>query len=437
MKTIRINRSSDTRLPHSVRSYIDGFAHEFSETDEWTKIAHIAYRLKRGVNLLPSFMEDIEQHMADPAYHNYENTAKQSIASYIELLRIDENYVLSMELAESNTFPKLFQLLTEEILYRYWEENVNDDKIECHFDDVHYDYDEIASRYADATTARRDFIKYISTSQETLRNIEVDKHSIKQKNGWAMVAENLYGLTLWSDKEEDERIYPGDATFIHNFNSKVESKYKNIVGVPPMPFSGNLLDAKVVILTLNPGYVEKVNKDLCMAMIPAQKEQLLCLMRNALTFQGEGIYDGYECSRAQGDYYWQKAFDQLAIEAYGKPSSEIYHPIFHDIAFFQLIGYHSEKFRYSSGIKHLPSMIFTNLLAKYLATKTDKTFLILRSESLWKETFGEELWSKLEKEGRLITKGHKGISQKITRGNLKKDNGFDKLVKLLKNDSHE
>ena len=63
-------------------------------------------------------------------------------------------------------------------------------------------------------------------------------------------------------------------------------------------------------------------------------------------------------------------------------------------------------------------MIFTNLLAKYLATKTDKTFLILRSESLWKETFGEELWSKLEKEGRLITKGHKGMSQKITRGNL-------------------
>lgn len=437
MKTIRINRSSDTRLPHSVRSYIDGFAHEFSETDEWTKIAHIAYRIKRGANLLETFMEDIERHMADPAYHDYENTAKQSIASYIELLRIDENYVLTMELAESNSFPKLFQLLTEEILYRYWEEKVNDDKIECHFDDVHYDYNEIASRYADVATARRDFIKYISTSQETLRNIEVDIHNIKQKNGWAMVAENLYGLTLWSDQEEDERIYPGDATFIHDFNSKVDSKYKYVVGVPPMPFSGNLLDAKVVILTLNPGYVEKVNKDLCMAMGAGEREQLLCLMRNALTFQGEGIYDGYECSRVQGDYYWQKAFDQLAIEAYGKPSSEIYHPIFHDIAFFQLIGYHSEKFRYSSGIKHLPSMIFTNLLAKYLATKTDKTFLVLRSESLWKETFGEELWSKLEKEGRLITKGHKGMSQKITRGNLKKDNGFDKLVKLLKNDSHE
>jgi len=37
----------------------------------------------------------------------------------------------------------------------------------------------------------------------------------------------------------------------------------------------------------------------------------------------------------------------------------------------------------------------------------------------------------------LITKGHKGMSQKITRGNLKKDNGFDKLVNILKPNKHE
>ena len=432
MKTITIDQSSNMRLPNSVRSYIDSFAYEFSKTDAWTKIAHIAYRIRRGINLLTYFMEDIEQHMEDLAYKDYENTAKQSIASYIELLRIDENFVFTMELSESNSFPKLFQLLTEEILYRYWEENVNDEKVECHFDDVHYDYDEIASRYIDATTGKRDFIKYISTSQETLRNIDVDKYNIMMKNGWAMVAENLYRHPLWSDKVEDELIYPGDAAFIHDFNNKMESMYKYVVGVPPMPFSGNLLDAKVVILTLNPGYVEKVNKDLCVNMNDSEKKQLLRLMRNALVFHGEGIYDGYDSSRKQGVYYWQKAFDQLAIEAYGKPSSEMYHPIFHDIAFFQLIGYHSGKFRYSSGIKHLPSTIFTNLLMKYLVTKTNKAFLILHSEALWKEIMGEEQWNRLESEGRIITKGHKGMSQKISRDNIKKDNGFDKLVNILK-----
>ena len=131
MKTVTIKRSSDMELPRSVRSYIDGCAHEFSEIDAWTKIAHIAYRLKRGASLLPDFMDDIKRHMENPACHDYEDMAKLSIASYIELLRINKTSVYTIKLSENNSFPKLFQLLTEEILYRYWEENVNDNKVEC------------------------------------------------------------------------------------------------------------------------------------------------------------------------------------------------------------------------------------------------------------------------------------------------------------------
>ena len=121
-----------------------------------------------------------------------------------------------------------------------------------------------------------------------------------------------------------------------------------------------------------------------------------------------------------------------SIDAYGSPSSEKCHPIYDDIAFFQLIGYHSVKFKDSAEIKHLPSTIFTKLLFKYLATKTDKTFLILRSEELWKETIGEDLWGQLDANGRIITKGHKGMSQHITRSNIRKDNGYDKLITILK-----
>ena len=434
MKTITIRHSSTMELPKSVRSYIDNHADEFKELDAWTKIAQIAYRIKRGAGaeLLMDFEEDIERHLKNPAYGCYEDTAKKSIASYIEMLRTGGKcYMSVIALPKKSSFSSLFHLLTEEILYRYWEKEIDDDKVECHFDDAYYDYKEIASRYK-GETAKRDFIKYISTSQETLRNIEVDEDNIKRKNGWAMLADSLYGNTIWSDKEEDERIYPGDEAFIHSFNKKVELKYQYVVGIPPMPFSGNLLNAKVVVLTLNPGYIEAVNKDICDAMSYGEKEQLLCLMRNALILNGVGIYDCSKCSRVQGNSYWEKAFDRLAMEAYGRPSSEMCHPIYRDIAFFQLVGYHSEKFRYAVGVKHMPSTIFTNLLLKYLATKTDKTFLILRSETLWREALGCGLWSKLETEGRIITKGHKGMSQKISRGNLKKNNGYDKLVNILK-----
>lgn len=429
---ITLKHNSQQHLPQSVRSYIDSCAHEFGEIDSWTKIAHIAYLVKRGVNLLPDFVEDIEKHMEHPAYGGYEDTAKQSIAGYIELLRTsDRSCISKIMLPGKIKFSALFQLLMEEILYRYQERDIDNDMVECIFDEAHYDYDAIALRFKNEPKAREHFIKYISTSKETLRNIDVTEASLKNKNGWRQLTLKLFGYTVWSDKEEDELIYPGDAPFIHTFNEKSEQKYKYVAGVPPMPFSGNILESKVVMLTLNPGYVESVNKDKCLALRPAAKEQLLYLLREALTFGGRGIYDGYDCSRIQGDYYWQKAFSHLAMDAYGSPSTEQFHPIYDDMAFLQLVGYHSEKFKYASGLKHLPSYIFTTLLVKYLATKTQKTFLVLRSEELWKEVIGQDMWNRLELEGRIITKGHKGMSQAITPGNIK-NGGYYKLVNTLK-----
>ena len=95
MKTITLLHTSDNMLPSSVRSYIDTCAHEFNQIDAWTKIAQIAYRIKRGVDLLPAFMEDIERHMEHPAYGDYEDGAKRSIATYIELLRTGDEYGMS------------------------------------------------------------------------------------------------------------------------------------------------------------------------------------------------------------------------------------------------------------------------------------------------------------------------------------------------------
>lgn len=436
---VRLRHTEDLSLPRSARSYIDSCATEFHDADDNTKIAEIAYRLNRGADLLPIFIEDIRQHMEHPAYGTYEDIARSSIASYIDILRTGSKFSLATShLADRMKFPALFRLLTEEILYRYWEQpayeqNIDSDMVECHFDNVRYDYNKIAARFKDVPNAKREFFKYVSTSKETLRNIDVDESSIRLKNGWNLLADKMPGSVVWSDKKEDERIYPGDAPILHAFNEKNEPKYQYRTEVPPMPFSGNLLRAKVIMLTLNPGYVEKVNKDRCLEMEEAEKEQLVHLMRKALTFDGYGIYDHTVCSRDQGAHYWEKSFAKLAMDAYGCPSNEINHPIYDDIAFFQLIGYHSVKFKDSAEIRHLPSMVFTKLLVKYLATKTDKTFLILRSEELWKETIGKDLWGQLEADGRIITKGHNGMSQHITQGNIKKDNGYDKLVTILKN----
>ena len=111
MKTITIRHSSNMELPKSIRSYIDSRADEFKELDVWTKIAQIAYRIKRGAGaeLFIDFKEDIERHMENPAYGCYADTAKQSIASYIETLRTDgQGYMTAIMLPETNSFSLLF-----------------------------------------------------------------------------------------------------------------------------------------------------------------------------------------------------------------------------------------------------------------------------------------------------------------------------------------
>ena len=430
---IILAHTKNLNLPLSVRSYIDNHCDEFSIVDDRTKLAHIAYRVKRGANLLQDFIDDIELHKE--TYGNYEDLAKRSIAKYIEILRSNCTEDISIRvLPQKMKFPAIFQLLVEEILYRYVEYDTDGNKVECVFDDALYDYNEIIFRHKELspTTYKQDFIRYISTTQETLRKIKVNERSVKLKNNWSTLAENLHGNIIWSEKVENELAYPGDAISINTFNAKVENKYRYFLGVPPMPFSGNLLRAKVVILTLNPGYKERINKTMCMAMCDEGKEQIIRHIKNALTLDGTGIYDDSDYSRIQGDFYWEDALSTLAMEAYGKSSTEKGHPIYEDVAFLQLVGYHSVKFKYSAELKHLPSAIFTNLLVKHLATKTDKTFLVLRSETHWREVFGDDLWRQLESDGRIISKGHCGMSQYITKGNLKKDNGFDKLVTILK-----
>ena len=176
---ITLTHTTELKLPMSVRSYIDGCASEYNNTDDWTKIAQIAYRVRRGKDLLPAFIEDINRHMEDPAYSGYENTAKQSIASYIETLRSDfAEDVSYIALPDKMSFTAIFQLFIEEILYRYWEHDTNDGKVECYFDEVHYSYKEIESRF---NGHNYDFDKYLSTSKETLRNIDVSESNIRLK----------------------------------------------------------------------------------------------------------------------------------------------------------------------------------------------------------------------------------------------------------------
>lgn len=109
---VTLRQTEDLSLPRSARSYIDSCASEFQNTDAYTKIAEIAYRVKRGADLLPVFIEDINQHMEHPAYGTYEDIAKRSIAGYIDILRTGKRYSLATQTK------KTFLILRSEELWK-------------------------------------------------------------------------------------------------------------------------------------------------------------------------------------------------------------------------------------------------------------------------------------------------------------------------------
>ena len=62
----------------------------------------------------------------------------------------------------------------------------------------------------------------------------------------------------------DDLVFPGDEEYVYAYNEKQKDKpaKRLVLRVPPEPWSGNILNSKLVILSLNPGYVEHLNKNL-------------------------------------------------------------------------------------------------------------------------------------------------------------------------------
>lgn len=270
--------------------------------------------------------------------------------------------------------------------------------------------------------------KTIATIQELLQGRNLTEEKLKACNGWAQVADKLVGYDLYL--EHENLIYPDEEeeqiVKEHNASRKdVAERY--ILQIPPEPWGGNILNPKVVILSLNPGYLEWLNKDLA-RMFRAQiaeeimedKRQMLRLEQTSL--MGLGLHNS---TSILGNCYWEETLKPLGIAAYGEKD---YTQVYKDVAILQYLAY-------SSTVKSLPKQIlpsqqFTRLLIKYLAQeKKNVVFLLMRAKKEWKSLMGEDIWNSLSDANRIIlSKNYR--NQAITEKNVGDDN-FAYLVKTL------
>lgn len=173
----------------SIRSVIDPGSEEFElrsegfekcediETDKaWFKLMHLLFGFLKKCDVKKIIVDNIKLKSRD--YSNYEAHAKEALSSYIELLRTGDYIPLGVhtDFYMNMSVGDLVDLLEKELLLRttIYKKDQETSKVIVEINDYYYDYDALYKKYGidsddDSSASYIDFIKYITTSDETKR----------------------------------------------------------------------------------------------------------------------------------------------------------------------------------------------------------------------------------------------------------------------------
>lgn len=254
-------------------------------------------------------------------------------------------------------------------------------------------------------------------------------------NHWNIVADCCQGNEALYN-EDKEYVYPGDEVCIERYNSTASEKTRLILNTVPYPFQGNPLTAKVIILSLNAGYIPRVNHYFAKILqhYPQLAEGVMCFMRENLRLEVKGFMPGISYSDEKhpnyqdaynmlGDWYW---FDILSKwENEGLHTDEI----FSNVALIQSVPYASEKAKDLPKDMILPSQIFIKKMIWHIANSTDAIFIVPRAVKKWQTILGP-IWHRLEQEDRIVI-GKNPLNQSLTKNNLGEEQYY-KIINHLK-----
>ena len=172
-----------------IRSVIDPYSAEFKlsleefeecediKTDKaWFKLMHLLFGFLRDCDVKKKIVENVKLKSRD--YSNYEANAKRALSEYIELLRtgIYIPYGEHEDFYKKMSVEDLVDLLEEELRLRTTiYQNQNSKKVVIvEITDYYYDYDALYKKYGitpedNSSESYNNFIKYITTSEETKR----------------------------------------------------------------------------------------------------------------------------------------------------------------------------------------------------------------------------------------------------------------------------
>ena len=433
---------NEVRLPRTIRAYF-GVGAECHVISEQEKLLELGYCLWRGLNLYTAVKKYLSNHS------EHEDSIKNGIANAIERLRDDnshqgmltyllvtEGYTEEGKTVKPLSLKKLVELFSEELLLRYRPH---------YLVEYHSNYKELMEKYQGM-----DLVNEL-LSPMRVSGVPISEQEIRDMNPWKSLYDYVNPVDNIYFVEYANWILKDDYYYIKEFNKANKGDTEFIKNIYPEPFSGNPLTSKVVILSLNPGYIDRINNKLARVMPPQLTEVVKCqldaqMSLRAKSFMCESFNTPWdvtyrEAQNMVGGWYWYDIFENFRKEA-GLPSECSPEDVIYDnVSVVQYIGYASKSYKDLPAGLILPSQHFTRLLIHYLALcKKDVLFVVSRSENKWRNLIGEEIWGSLEKENRLVhrkqVKNKNGKYQYIrtqwfTKDSFK-DNGFNRIVETSK-----
>lgn len=386
-------RGGTLSLPRPPRVYFDSGAHEWNSIPTKQKLLDIGYLTTMGYD----FYQDIQDILINHAYIS-EWEIKYSIAALMAWLSGRTDDVLA-DRYKGVPLKEMLEDLKDFVVNHYVLPHDGSDHylIEC--------------------------------------NVNTTDYDILMANHWNIVADNCRdNEALFS--ENNEYIYPGDKPFIQRYNSTASEKTRFVVNAVPYPFQGNPLSAKVIILSLNPGYVPRVNDYFAKILqhCPQLADGVMSFLRKNLQIrvrefmpEVHGASDKHpnyqDAYNMFGDWYWYDILSKWTTEGLTKED------IFSNVALIQYIPYASEKAKDLPKGCVLPSQMFAKKLIRHIAETKDSIFVVPRAVIKWNVLLGST-WQKLEDEGRIII-GKNPLSQHLTANNLGEE-PYRKIINHLK-----
>ncbi|MDD3738132.1 MAG: hypothetical protein PHP31_02405 [Lentimicrobiaceae bacterium] len=242
------------------------------------------------------------------------------------------------------------------------------------------------------------------------------------ENPWLEVAKKVKDNSYFPLKKN---VYSGDKEYIKRFNDKIQDKdkklYKYRLKLLPEPFWGNVLDAEIVILTLNPGYVKAKNNDMYKSLHEDEKKKFIKEQCEAMSLKSTEFIPSNPVRNSISDFYWDKRTKHLR-DKFKNANSKI--------ALVQYIGYTSQNYKnmYNTiTTELLDTQKFTVRLVKYLIEQ-ERVIIIARGKKLWLEAVKELN----DKNANLITLDNYRNTY-ITPNNCKKSGKWNLIEERLDN----